>query len=189
MRRYRSLVILGIVAAVALGGAPAHAAPTGASSLAELEASPLPMTEADLAAFVRGIGDSGAVVEVEESNATRSTTYDLAGITVKVVEEAVSVPGDDVSVQFDIDTRFLPRFVFVYLSRADQQALASGGTSALNVALCAIPAVGWVSCGAITAAVQGAAEYLKAHGLCQKNFLMKLDFNSVPNNWITFDCV
>lgn len=56
--------------------------------------------------------------------------------------------------------------LYIQLNRTDQQALVNGSAAALGVALCAIPAVGWVACAGIAAALGVATVYVNAHGLC-----------------------
>lgn len=59
--------------------------------------------------------------------------------------------------------------VYVLLNNFDQNLIISGAGAAVTAALCAIPAIGWVSCAAITAAIVVAATWLAVHGTCPVN--------------------
>ncbi|MGR6740839.1 hypothetical protein ACU6RU_02230 [Microbacterium sp. F1-18] len=135
--------------------------------------------------------EANALLISETSNRNeKRSTYEYKGATLTVVSElaAPDPTSPGVAPRFGIDTRFLPRLIIVDLSRADQQALASGGLGALNVALCAIPGIGWVSCGFITGAIQSAGEYIKNNGLCQNTFYITFDLQSNPKPWVSYRC-
>lgn len=68
--------------------------------------------------------------------------------------------------------RFLD--VCIFLNRTDQGALAAGGAAFLAIAICAIPAIGWIGCAAVAAALTIAAFYIATNGLCARTLQVGL---------------
>jgi hypothetical protein len=134
------------------------------------------------------IAGDGEKLESTESVEGISTTYKYEGFELLLTEPGpgLSAPGSTMAL-FDIESA-LPYAITVILGEGDQQALAAGGYNALNVALCAIPAVGWASCGAITVGLQAAGAYLQAEGLCQGDFRIIFSLQSGDDNWISYRC-
>lgn len=64
--------------------------------------------------------------------------------------------------------------VYITLNATDQEALLNGSSVLVTAALCAIPAVGWISCGVIGAAVAIAWTYLNAHGICSNKRTLRI---------------
>lgn len=64
--------------------------------------------------------------------------------------------------------------VCIRLDRTDQAVLAAGGAAWLAVAICAVPAVGWISCATVTAALTIAAGYIAVNGLCRSTLQVGL---------------
>jgi hypothetical protein len=64
--------------------------------------------------------------------------------------------------------------MYIYLNRTDQGALASAGSVGLMIAICAMPAVGWGSCAAVSAGLAGAAYYIAANGFCSGRLEIRL---------------
>jgi len=64
---------------------------------------------------------------------------------------------------------------YLDLNQFDQDLVISGGAAAIGLAACAIPAVGWVSCAAITAALTVAAVALAHNGKCKGEFRIYLN--------------
>jgi hypothetical protein len=58
---------------------------------------------------------------------------------------------------------------YILLNNFDQQVLFGGGGAAITAALCVIPAIGWVSCGVITAVIVVAAVWITTYGVCPQN--------------------
>lgn len=197
MKIARTFASLGSVAAIAaatlLAAGPAQAAEAPApevSSTVPTDSSGVPISSglsgSELIAIRDSLQENNEVLSVEEEGSTRTTTYDVEGFAVSIEETRVESPSP--TARWDINTQYLPRYIFVYLYKADQQALASGGLNALNIALCAIPGVGWASCAALSAGIQGGGEYLKSKGLCKGTFAITFDFNSNPKPWIRYAC-
>jgi hypothetical protein len=145
---------------------PAAAAPPGAGGgssdkltqqewkqlKAELESSSLPRT-------------------VTVSGGTRTFTYTLPTGSALVLSE----PSEKTSVTPMLGVGGCGWFnVCIYLNRVDQGALATGGAILLTAALCAIPAVGWIGCAAIGAAIAVGAYYIAAYGFCSRNLQIGL---------------
>lgn len=55
---------------------------------------------------------------------------------------------------------------YLTLSVFEQNLILGGGGAALTAAACAIPGVGWISCGVITAALVAAGAYISTYGVC-----------------------
>lgn len=108
---------------------------------------------------------------VDESSA--STKY-----TFEVPIDDPSVPGGIFSFTVVVPKKdaITPRLgggvdtvgVYVLLNAFDQNMLIGGGGAAVTAALCAIPGLGWIGCGAITIAVIAAAAWVSTHGMCPK---------------------
>jgi hypothetical protein len=113
---------------------------------AELEASSLPRT-------------------VTVSGGTRTYTYTLPSGSALVLSE----PSKKADLAPMLGVGGCGWFnVCIYLNRVDQGALATGGAILLTAAICAIPAVGWLSCAAIAAAIAVGAYYIAAYGFCPR---------------------
>lgn len=58
---------------------------------------------------------------------------------------------------------------YILLNNFDQQLIVGGGGAVITAALCAIPAIGTVSCIAIAAAVIAAGTWIANYGVCPRN--------------------
>ncbi|TQO18880.1 hypothetical protein FB472_0408 [Rhodoglobus vestalii] len=58
---------------------------------------------------------------------------------------------------------------YILLNNFDQQVLVGGGSAAITAALCAIPAIGWISCTVITAVIVVAAAWITTYGVFPQN--------------------
>lgn len=68
--------------------------------------------------------------------------------------------------------------VYISFNQYDQSVLIGGSYGLINAALCAIPAIGWVGCAAITAALVFVASYVSTHGACSGNKVMRVYINT-----------
>lgn len=119
-----------------------------------------------------------AVDELIASDIPRTVedTHSETVYTFHVPVDDPSVPGGvfDFTVAAQKDGVFTPQIgggsdsigAYILLNSFDQNLILSGASSVVTAALCAIPAIGWVSCAAITAAVTVAATWIGVHGLC-----------------------
>ena len=98
-----------------------------------------------------------------DSAAVPKGTFDLG---IAVPKEGVIVPmigaGSD------------GRGPYVLLNNFDQNVVLSGAGAAVTAALCAIPAIGWVSCAVITAAMVVVGVWLSQNGTCPQNLKIYL---------------
>ncbi|WP_413320507.1 hypothetical protein AA0Z99_06295 [Agrococcus sp. 1P02AA] len=63
---------------------------------------------------------------------------------------------------------------YVDLNRWDQGMIVSGGAAAVNAALCAVPAVGAISCGVIFTLLLIASNTITTSGMCPRVYRMYL---------------
>lgn len=122
-----------------------------------------------------------AVEELIASDIPRTVedTPSEAVYTFHVPVADPSVPGGvfDLTIAAPKDGAITPQIgggsdsigVYILLNPFDQNLIISGGAYAVGAALCAIPAIGWVSCLAIQAAVTVAATWIGVHGTCPQN--------------------
>ncbi|WP_443448771.1 hypothetical protein [Glutamicibacter ardleyensis] len=143
----------------------------------------------DVKAIAEELEDKGEVTGERDTSYGEEVSYSWNGYEVGIgyEEKKQQTSPGQITPYFDIDTSRLPRYVFVYLNRSDQQALASGGAAVLATALCLIPGIGLLSCGFVHGAVQGAADKVKAK-LCQGTFTITFDLNSKPKPWVSYAC-
>lgn len=167
------------VAIAALGfSAPAMAAPSPApaESITMPDGSTFDsstLTEEDWNTAVDELIASDAPRTTEETFSETLYTFEIpvesATAPDGTFEFTVAVPKDDV---------VTPRLgggsdsygPYILLNEFDQNLLIGGGGAAITAGLCAIPAIGWISCAAITAAVVVAATWLSVNGTCPQNF-------------------
>lgn len=185
---------MGVVATVvvALGGTlaagPATAAPTDTAALADSA----PATDSSL------ISELGITEEQWHEEADRLIASDLPRTVTEVVggteyvfhldiDEEVVPGGGTFDLAFVVDAEGDPdliqpmlgagsdsRGAYILLNNYDQNMLIGGYTTAIAVALCAIPAIGWVSCAVITAATVAAASWLAVNNTCPQNLKVYL---------------
>lgn len=129
-------------------------------------------TEADFQAAIQGLLAS----DIPRSE---STTPEGDIVTFHIAVDPSAVPGGvfDLTVLKPAPVLVTPMLgggsdaggVYILLNNFDQQLVLGGASAAVGIALCAIPAVGWVGCGAITAALVVAFTWLSNYATCPGN--------------------
>lgn len=165
-----SLMLVGVVpvsAATPISGDPAGGSSTQSSTQ---------MTPQQWATIKADLNASSLPRTVTVSGGIRTFTYTLPSGSSLVLSEPVGPqPGVPAEVTSQLGVGVCGFFnVCVYLNRTDQGALAAGGAAFLAIAICAIPAVGWISCAAVTSALVVAAFYIAAYGFCPRDLQVGL---------------
>jgi hypothetical protein len=77
----------------------------------------------------------------------------------------------------------------ITLNHTDEIVLAAGFGTFLAMALCRIPVIGWVGCGAITGAMAAAAAWIGVRGVCRYWPNYQLQVEVFPNPGQNIRCV
>ncbi|MCY1718630.1 hypothetical protein OVA26_16960 [Microbacterium sp. SL62] len=136
-------------------------------------------TQAEWEAEVEALVASDLPRTVTEENGVTRYSFELT-------PEGEGVPAGyvmDYTVEVHDDGAIVPMLAggsnqhgpYLDLNQFDQDLVISGGAAAIGLAACAIPAVGWVSCAAITAALTIAAVALAHNGKCKGEFRIYLN--------------
>ncbi|WJS90900.1 MULTISPECIES: hypothetical protein [Microbacterium] len=168
------------------------AAPATAASPSEIEPSPATLTRSG-GTVLESVGATRAEWEAEIESLVASdlprTVTEQDGVTrysFELTPQGEGVPTGytmDYTVELHDDGAIVPMLAggsnqhgpYLDLNQFDQDLVISGGAAAIGLAACAIPAVGWVSCAAITAALTIAAVALAHNGKCKGEFRIYLN--------------
>jgi hypothetical protein len=175
-------VVVLLTVSMAFNGGPANAAsspsPTVVKSTVSPLAAPPSVTPAQIAA---------AYAEIKASTVPRTTSV-VGGITTEIFTlsngtklefTAPAVGGIHPNLSVGSNSHGL----YIELNRVDQGAIATGGAAAVGIAICAIPAVGWVLCAVVAAILAIAAFYIASYGVCpssKPNLRVFADQNVTP---------
>lgn len=108
------------------------------------------------------------------ANGTRTLTYTSSdGFALVLSEPAEKRSTGGITPQFSVGGCGWFN-VCIYLNRTDQGALAAGAAAFLAVAICVIPAVGWIGCAAVAAALAIAQHYIATNGFCRRTLQIGL---------------
>lgn len=178
--------VLTALVASFLTAAPATAAPP-------VEATPPSAPASSSETVLESVGATQAEWEAEidalvASDLPRTVTKEdgVTRYSFELTPEGEGVPAGyvmDYAVEVHDDGAIVPMLAggsnqhgpYLDLNQFDQDLVISGGAAAIGLAACAIPAVGWVSCAAITAALTIAAVALAHNGKCKGEFRIYLN--------------
>lgn len=98
-------------------------------------------------------------------------TFQMTLPTAAAVEAAVAAKQAEVEAGNDrigtrVSVRLNGQYVAIGFNTLEQQMLASGSTTLLVAAICAVPAVGWVACAIVGVVVAVATTYVTRNGVC-----------------------
>lgn len=193
----KTLVRSGICAA-ALTGLVAFGAPSIAAAAPEAAApAPAPAAKASLvddptpeqiADLQQALESQGYTPESSTSDGVLTKRYeidtpDAPRVVVETTEPAPTPPGTITPyLHVGVGNGF-----YVYLNRADQNALIGGGAALLGASICGIPGVGQAACAGVGTALAAASGYLMTNGLCSNE--LEINYLSFPNPTPRFKCV
>lgn len=193
----KTLVRSGICAA-ALTGLVAFGAPSIAAAAPEAAApAPAPAAKASLvddptpeqiADLQQELESQGYTPESSTSDGVLTKRYeidtpDAPRVVVETTEPAPTPPGT-ITPYLHVG---VGNGIYVYLNRADQNALLGGGSIALGSAICSIPAVGQAACGGVAAALGAASGYLMTNGICSNE--LEINYARFLDPLPRFKCV
>lgn len=132
---------------------------------------PSTLTEEDWQTAVDQLVSSDLQRTVTESAAETTYVFDVPVDGSSTFQLTVSVPKEG-PLRPRLGGGTDDRGLYILLNNFDQNMVVGGGAAAVSAALCAIPAVGWVGCAAITVAVVAANVWISQNGLCPQNLKM-----------------
>lgn len=163
--------LAGVTLALALAG-PANAAPATHTPASVSSSTVVVPTATSATPDITPAQWAEAYQELSTSNYPRTTsvvdgqtvtTFDLNGMSMSFTSSPTASPGH---VTPDLGGGIDSNGPYVSFNRVDQGALAVGAGAGLAVAICAIPAVGWVACAVVAAIIAAATYYVAAYGVC-----------------------
>lgn len=174
---------------LAVGASPAVADPVPPTAVQSTTTQDVPddnATSEDVARTKAELSPLASDIREERVDGRLLTSFDVEspeGLRATVVtnEADPNVPQPRLRAGFG-------RGVYLYLNRADQNAVANGGAAALSVVACGIPGVNLFSCAAVSGAMVAAATYINSYGLCANE--LEINIRSAnPLVFPTFKCV
>lgn len=98
-------------------------------------------------------------------------TYQMTLPTADAVQAAVDAKQAEVQAGNDrigtrVSVRVNGQYLAIGFNTLEQQMLASGSSTLLAAAICAVPAVGWVACAVVGVVVAVGTTYVTRNGVC-----------------------